>query len=132
MPLLRQKTVIVPADIVRDPERLIDLLARAATRIAPVPSLLRTILRQLAKSGGAATETAPLGVQRRGIDEWACGSISSAAASCRSFYIYGTSEFWTATWCVAKGQANGAIPFGLPIANMRALISISIWEPGTG
>ena len=46
MPLIRgQSTVIVPEDIARDPERLIDLMAReGATRIVLVPSLLRTIL----------------------------------------------------------------------------------------
>ena len=131
MPLLRgQKTVIVPEDIVRDPERLIDLLAKeAATRIVLVPSLLRTIL----DSSQNLAERLPK------LRHWACSGealTSGLAAAFQArlphadlFNIYGTSEFWDATWCVAKGQANGAIPFGLPIANMRALILDSNLEP---
>jgi amino acid adenylation domain-containing protein len=132
MPLLRgQKTVIVPEDIARDPERLIDLLAKeGATRIVLVPSLLRTVLDS---SQNLAERLAKL-------RHWACSGEALTSGLAAAFHarlpqaelfnIYGTSEFWDATWCVAKSQANGAgIPIGLPIANMRALILDANLEP---
>ena len=132
MPLLRgQKTVIVPEDVARDPERLIDLLAKeAATRIVLVPSLLRTIL----------DSSQNLAEQLPKLHHWACsgealtsglaGAFQARLPHAELFNIYGTSEFWDATWCAAKSEANGSgIPVGLPIANMRALILDANLEP---
>ena len=46
------------------------------------------------------------------------------------FNIYGTSEFWDATWFSASDAAGGAsVPIGSPIANMRALVLNSDLEP---
>ena len=100
MPLIRgQSTVIVPEDIARDPERLIDLMAReGATRIVLVPSLLRTIL------------ASPKDLAQRlpKMRHWACSGEPLSAPLAAAFHarlphaelfnIYGTSEFWDATW----------------------------------
>jgi amino acid adenylation domain-containing protein len=132
MPLLRgQSAIVVPEDVVRDPERLIDLLSReGATRIVLVPSLLRAIL------------DSPKDLTQRlhKLRHWACsGEALSAplAAAFRNklpnaqlFNIYGTSEFWDATWFAASGQNGSAgIPIGLPIANMRAHVLHGGHEP---
>ena len=132
MPLIRgQSTVIVPEDIARDPEQLIDLMAReAATRIVLVPSLLRTIL------------ASPKDLAQRlpKMRHWACSGEALSAPLAAAFHarlphaelfnIYGTSEFWDATWYVAGNRAGFAnIPIGLPIANMRALILDANFEP---
>lgn len=132
MPLIRgQSTVIVPEDVVRDPGRLIDLLSReAATRIVLVPSLLRTIL----------DSPSDLAQRLAKLRHWACSGeplSNSLAAKFRArlphaelINIYGTSEFWDATWFVAREPDNRAgVPIGLPIANMRALILDASLEP---
>ena len=132
MPLIRgQSTVIVPEEIARDPERLIDLMAReGATRIVLVPSLLRTIL----------ASSKDLAQRLPKMRHWACSgeplSVPLATAfharlpHASLFNIYGTSEFWDATWYIAGNQAGFAnIPVGLPIANMRALILDANFEP---
>ena len=125
MPLIRgQSTVIVPEDIARDPEQLIDLMAReGCTRIVLVPSLLRAIL----------ASQKDLAQRLLKMSHWACSGEPLAAPLAEKFHtrlphaklfnIYGTSEFWDATWSVA-GDQNGFAnaPIGLPIANMRALI----------
>jgi len=132
MPLLRgQSAVIVPEDVARDPERLIDLLAREeATRIVLVPSLLRAIL----------DNPKDLAQRLPKLRHWACsGEPLSAplAAAFRSklphadlFNIYGTSEFWDATWFAASARnAHGGVPIGLPIANMQAHVVHGGHEP---
>ena len=132
MPLIRgQSAVIVPEDAVRDPERLIDLLSReGATRIVLVPSLLRSIL----DSPKDLAERLPK------LRHWACSGEAlpnSLAAKFRSrlphaelINIYGTSEFWDATWFVARdADKRAGVPIGLPISNMRALILDANLEP---
>jgi acyl-coenzyme A synthetase/AMP-(fatty) acid ligase/acyl carrier protein len=46
------------------------------------------------------------------------------------FNIYGTSEFWDATWFPTRGQNGSAsVPIGAPIANMRAHVLHGGYEP---
>lgn len=132
MPLIRgQRSVIVPAEVARDPERLIDLIAReGGTRIVLVPSLLRSLL---ACSQDLAQRLSKM-------RHWACsGELLSRplAAAFRSrlphaelINIYGTSEFWDATWYVGREETGfTSIPIGLPIANMRALVLDGNFQP---
>jgi amino acid adenylation domain-containing protein len=132
MPLIRgQSTVIVPENVLRDPDKFIDLLAReGTTRIVLVPSLLRTVLDRLKYSAQ----------QLPNLHHWACSGEALPASLVRDFHayvpdaqlfnIYGTSEVWDATWFVTCRELNGArIPIGLPIANMRALVLDTNFEP---
>ena len=95
-----------------------------------VPSLLRAIL----------ASQKDLAQRLPKMRHWACsGEPLSAplAAKFRAclpqaelFNIYGTSEFWDATWFLASEQNGSAnVPIGLPIANMRALILDANLEP---
>jgi len=132
MPLLRgQKSIIIPEDIARDPERLIDLLAKEeVTRIVLVPSLLRTILDSTQNLAERLPKLGHCACSGEGLSSALAAAFHARLPHAELFNIYGTSEFWDATWCVAKSEANGtSIPIGLPIANMRALILDANLEP---
>jgi amino acid adenylation domain-containing protein len=132
MPLVRgQSTVIVPEEVARDPSRLVDLLSsEEATRIAVVPSFLNSILY--------SREDLPQRLQN--LSHWASSgeTLTSALAAsfaerlpgAELFNIYGASESWDATWFSSRDAADGSsVPIGLPIANMRALVLNSDFEP---
>ena len=132
MPLIRgQSTVIVPEDVVRDPDRLVDLLSReGVTRIVLVPSLLRAIL----ESPKDLAQRLPK------LRHWACSGEPLSAQLTAAFRtrlphaelinIYGTSEFWDATWFSTDGyKGSSGIPLGKPINNMRALVLHDGYDP---
>jgi len=100
------------------------------TRIVLVPSLLRSLL------------ASPQDLAKRlpKMHHWACSGeplSPSLAAAFRArlpqaelINIYGTSEFWDATWHVVREETGFTrVPIGLPIANMRALILDGNFEP---
>ena len=95
-----------------------------------VPSLLRAIL----------ASPKDLAQRLSKMRHWACSgeaAVGAAGGEFRArlpqaelFNIYGTSEFWDATWFLASDQNGSAnVPIGLPIANMRALILDANFEP---
>jgi amino acid adenylation domain-containing protein len=132
MPLIRgQSTIVVPDEVARDPSRLVDLLSSEnATRMVVVPSFLSGILHS----------PKDLAQRLQNLSHWAASgeTLTSALAALLAdrlpkaelFNIYGTSEFWDATWFSASDAAGGAsVPIGSPIANMRALVLNSDFEP---
>jgi amino acid adenylation domain-containing protein len=132
MPLIRgQSTVIVPEEVACDPSRFIDLLAReGATRVVLVPSFLRSVL-------DSPRDLARLLPKLR---HWACsgealmaplaGAFAARLPGAELFNIYGTSEFWDATWFAAGDQdGRSGVRIGSPIANMRAIVLGADFEP---
>jgi len=132
MPLIRgQSTVIVPEDVGCDPSRLVDLLSsEKVTRMVVVPSFLSGILdcpKHLAERlqrlshWAASGETLTMAL---------AGLFADRLPKAELFNIYGTSEFWDATWFSARDAAGGSsVPIGAPIANMRALVLNSDLDP---
>ena len=125
MPLVRgQSAMVVPEATTRDPDALTALLAlTAATRIVVVPSMLRALLE-------ASNELIACLSQ---LHYWACSGEALPAQlvakfkarlpQARLFNVYGTSEFWDATWCEASAEGDAHDGYiGRPIANMRALV----------
>jgi amino acid adenylation domain-containing protein len=124
MPLIRgQRVTIASEEASRDPRRLMALLGRSgASRIVLVPSLLQAML-----------EVEDLQHHLRGLRHWACSGQALSQELVRLFYsrlpdaelfnVYGTSEFWDATWAKANrdGGQSGA-PIGRPLANMQSYV----------
>ncbi|MBT8443996.1 MAG: amino acid adenylation domain-containing protein, partial [Gammaproteobacteria bacterium] len=118
---------VLPDDIVRDPARLIDVLASemaTPTHIVVVPSLLTAMLdaepdlgRRLPALKTWITSGEPLtpALLRR---------FRGAAPNATLLNTYGTSEIWDAT-CYDTREWDGdgtRIPIGRPIANVSAFI----------
>lgn len=114
--------IIVPPAIAKDPEVLVELLAKhKASRIVLVPSLLRAILA-LPK---AQLETLKV------LKHWTSSGESLPMSLVQEFYatfpehillnLYGQSEVAAdCTWCDTRGLSEaGAVPLGKPIANNR-------------
>ncbi len=132
MPLIRgQSTVIVPEDVGCDPSRLVDLLSsEKVTRMVVVPSFLSGILdcpKDLAERLQSLSHWAASGET---LTMALAGLFADRLPKAELFNIYGTSEFWDATWFSARDAAGGSsVPIGAPIANMRALVLNSDLDP---
>ena len=124
MPLIRgQRVTIASEDTSRDPHRLIALLERSkASRIVLVPSLLQAML-----------EVEDLQHRLSGLRYWACSGQALSQDLVRLFYsrlpdaelfnVYGTSEFWDATWARAdRDNGHYGAPIGRPLSNMRTYV----------
>jgi amino acid adenylation domain-containing protein len=132
MPLMRgQRIAIADEASSRDPLHLIELIGQfKATRIVLVPSLMHAML----ESGEDLQSRLPH------LRYWACSGEAlgtELAALFRErlpnatlYNIYGTSEFWDASWAVADlGDAHHGIPIGRPISNMQAYVLDGGLEP---
>jgi amino acid adenylation domain-containing protein len=132
MPLVRgQSGTMVPEPTARDPDALTALLARrSATRIVVVPSMLRVLLE-------ASDELIARLSQLR---YWACsgealpaqlvGKFKARFSRARLFNIYGTSEFWDATWCETSAEDEARDGYiGRPIANMQTVVLDRSMQP---
>jgi amino acid adenylation domain-containing protein len=132
MPLIRgQSAIVVPEEIAFDPSQFVDLLStEKATRMVVVPSFLSGILnstKDLAQSLHTVSHWAASGEKlTRGLAELFAERLPDAEL----FNIYGTSEFWDATWFLSRDFPGGSsVPIGSAIANMRALVLDSDLEP---
>ena len=124
MPLIRgQRVTIANEETSRDPHRLIALLESSkASRIVVVPSLLQAML-----------EVEDLQHRLSGLRYWACSGQALSQDLVRLFYsrlpdaelfnVYGTSEFWDATWARAdRDNGHYGAPIGRPLSNMRTYV----------
>ena len=124
MPLTRgQRVVIIAQDAVRNPTQLVETLAvGGVTRIVLVPSLLRVLL----ESDIALQARLPK------LRHWACSGEPLAPdlaelfrvrlPQARLLNIYGTSEFWDATFHAVEAPAQAPVPIGHLLPNMRAYV----------
>jgi amino acid adenylation domain-containing protein len=133
-PLLKGiPTVIIPDAILCDIYELVDLLGRErVTRLWVVPSLLRAILdaypdlpRRLPslRFWVSTGETLPAALLQK---------FRTILPGATLFNLYGTSEFWDATWW-DPGEGIGSdlwrVPIGKPIANVRTYVLDTRREP---
>jgi acyl-coenzyme A synthetase/AMP-(fatty) acid ligase/acyl carrier protein len=125
-------SVIIPQETARDPEEMLQLLAREhVTRIVLVPSLLRTLLDRAPK------------LERRVPDLklWTCSGEVLPADLAKRFQegfpkatllnIYGSSEVAADVTCheVAKGELTSSVPIGKPISNTQVFLVDENREP---
>ena len=114
--------VIIPHETARDPEEMLQLLAREhVTRIVLVPSLLRTLLDRAAnlqrrvpelKLWTCSGEVLPVDLARR---------FREAFPDATLLNIYGSSEVAADVTChkVAKAELTSSIAIGKPISNTQ-------------
>jgi amino acid adenylation domain-containing protein len=119
-------TVIVPDQDVRDPERLVTVLARhRVSRIWLVPSLLRVLLdavpdleARLARLRFWVSSGEPL--------TWRLlARFRERMPQSQLYNLYGTSEVWDTTWPSDAGTAvreGEAVPIGGPIDNVQVRV----------
>jgi acyl-coenzyme A synthetase/AMP-(fatty) acid ligase len=132
MPLTRgQHVAIVPEQASKDPQRLIETLAfHEASRIVLVPSLLQAVL----ESGENLSRRLPR------LRYWACSGEALSAELAERFAsripdavllnIYGTSEFWDASWHeVERGPDGCGAPIGHPLSNMQVHVLDAELQP---
>lgn len=117
--------LIIPGEAVRDPEKLLQMLAaNRVTRIVVVPSLLRSLL-----------DHAPnLGERLPHLKLWSCSgevlSVELAARfrvahpTARLLNIYGSSEVAADVTCYEVSHLGGlsSVPIGKPISNTQVYI----------
>ena len=131
MPLTRGRvSVIAPDEAASDPGIFVDLLSReGVTRIVVVPSFLQLLLDQpdLARRLPRLRHCACSGEV---LPASLVATFRARLPNVELVNIYGTSEFWDATWCQAGGGGETlSVPIGSPIANMRAHILDDRLEP---
>ena len=131
MPLVRgQHLVMVPDTISKDPLQLISALAEnKVTRLVLVPSLLKSLL----DAGEDLAAKLPH------LKYWECSGEPLSSSLANAFRgklpnselvnVYGTSEFWDATFYVVKSHQSRSVPIGRPISNMRAYVLNERGEP---
>jgi len=125
-PLLRGvRTVIVPDDVVLDPDRFLAMLARfQVTRIVLVPSLLRVLLDAAPNLGtrvpklrlwSVSGEALPVDLARRFRDAFPKATLLN---------IYGSTEVTADVTCyeVARTDDLHSVPIGKPISNVQIAI----------
>ena len=124
--------VIIPQETARDPEEMLQLLAREhVTRIVLVPSLLRTLLDRAPNLEDRVPD----------VKLWTCSGEVLSADLARRFReafpnatllnIYGSSEVAADVTCheVAKGELTSSVAIGKPISNTQVYLVDEYGEP---
>jgi len=125
MPLIRGgRTVLMPEAAVRDPDALIDELSRqGVTRLVLVPSLLRAAVENVERLAERLTALNYIVSSGEALPADLAEQCLRALPAVKLINIYGTSEFWDATW-YDSGAGAGArgIPLGRTLPNMRVYV----------
>jgi amino acid adenylation domain-containing protein len=132
MPLIRGgSTVIVPEEAIRDPVRMVDQLSQeGTTRLVLVPSLLRSILGCSRDLASALPNLRHWACSGEALPEHLAAQFEARLPGAELFNIYGTSEFWDATWRSSRDrEPTPTVGIGSPIANMRAVVLDEDGEP---
>ena len=124
--------VIIPQEIARDPEEILQLLSREhVTRIVLVPSLLRTLLDHAPNLEGRVPD----------LKLWTCSGEVLPADLAKRFRaafpkatllnIYGSSEVAADVTCheVAKEELTSSVAIGKPISNTQVYLVDEYGEP---
>jgi len=127
MPLTRgEQVALISPDAVKDPQLMVkELSAAQASRIVLVPSLLRALLDH----GGDLAARLPKLRYWASVGEPLSTGLANAFGKvlpdATLVNLYGTSEFWDATWHVA-GQGDdyqsGGVPLGRPLESMSLYV----------
>jgi amino acid adenylation domain-containing protein len=124
--------VIIPHETARDPEEMLQLLAREhVTRIVLVPSLLRTLLDRAAnlqhrvpdlKLWTCSGEVLPVELAKR---------FREGFPDAKLLNIYGSSEVAADVTChqVAKGELSSSVAIGKPISNTQIYLVDESGDP---
>lgn len=127
MPLTRgEQVAVISPDAVRDPQLLVrELRESDVTRIVLVPSLTRALL----DFGGQLAQALPKLRYWASVGEPLSTSLANdfaaALPDATLVNLYGTSEFWDATWHVAgRGEGNqwAGVPLGRPLEGMAVYV----------
>ncbi|WP_285413425.1 MupA/Atu3671 family FMN-dependent luciferase-like monooxygenase [Variovorax sp. efr-133-TYG-130] len=134
MPLIGgQRLVIVPPQLSKDVDGLIDLLAaEKVTRIVLVPSLLEALLEDEFRVGARLPH----------LRYWSCGGEALTPALAERFRkvlpqallvnLYGTSEFWDAAGWVNQsfeGHGQPSVPIGTPLPGVQVYVLDALLQP---
>jgi len=134
MPLFGgQRLVVVPPQLSKDINGLIDLLAaQKVTRIVLVPSLLDALLDDEFK----------VGTRLPHLRYWSCGGEALTPALAERFRkvlpqallvnLYGTSEFWDAAGWVNQsfdGHGLPSVPIGTPLPGVQVYVLDALLQP---
>lgn len=127
MPLTRgEQVALISPDAVKDPQLMVEELGAAqASRIVLVPSLLRALLDY----GGELASRLPALRYWASVGEPLQTGLAHAFAQvlpdATLVNLYGTSEFWDATWHVAgtgDDYQSGGVPLGRPLESMSLYV----------
>ena len=125
-PLLRGiPLVIVPDEIVIDPEGLVHFLAKyEVTRIVLVPSLLRAILEGVDDIKKKLPRLTLWTCSGEALTYDLVSRFSQLLPEATLLNIYGSSEVAAdVTWCeIRPANCSGAVPIGRPITNVQMFI----------
>src|SRR6516164_3810442 len=132
-PLLRGiPNVIIPEDVVIDPELLLDLLARErVTRIVLVPTLLRVLLDHCSDLGAWVPQLRLWTVSGEYLSADLAERFRAAFPEARLLNLYGSSEVaGDVTYYEVKESAGlDVVPIGKPISNIQLYIVDEFLEP---
>ena len=118
-------SVIIPPETVRDPEELLQVLARGrVTRMVLVPSLLRSLLDHAPNLQARVPELKLWTCSGEVFSRELAGRFRAAFPEARLLNLYGSSEVAAdVTWHeVTKQDGTGPVPIGKPISNTQIYV----------
>jgi amino acid adenylation domain-containing protein len=118
-------SVIIPPETVRDPEELLQVLARGrVTRMVLVPSLLRSLLDHAPNLQARVPELKLWTCSGEVLSRELAGRFRAAFPEARLLNLYGSSEVAAdVTWHeVTKQDGTGPVPIGKPISNTQIYV----------
>ncbi len=126
-PLLQgSPTVIIPDEVVRDPQRLIQSLAKhGITRLWLVPTLLRAMLQTVPDLGTRLPKLRFLVASGEALPVELLRLTKAKLPHVTLYNLYGTSEVWDATWydpTEEQVSEGSTVPIGKPIDNVQCYI----------
>jgi acyl carrier protein len=119
------RSVIVPNEILLEPELFVDLLAKhRVTRIVLVPSFLRAILLAVPDLGRRLPSLRLWSVSGEVFPPDLAEKFQAALPSAKLLNIYGSSEVTADATCHEVGQNPhlSSVPIGRPIANTHVVV----------
>ena len=135
-PLLQgSPTVILSDAVVRDPQQLVQSLARhGVTRLWLVPTLLRAILQTTPDVGARLPKLRFLVTSGEALPTALYQETRVKLPHAKLYNLYGTSEIWDATWYDPEEMdsveaISATIPIGKPIDNVQSYILDAHQQP---
>ncbi len=127
--------VVVPDQVVRDPQAFIEILGEyGVSRLWLVPSLLGVMLEWGGLNSGLGSHLPELKhwvLSGEAFDRELYRRFEEQMPEAVAYNLYGTSEVWDSTWYEPEGGLEGRerVPIGRPIPNTTAYILDENWNP---